>query len=309
MNRSYPRLRAALFAARAAGEFTEALAIAREAHDRYPSRHARTFYWQACILCLSGNDPEGIGMLEQGLVEGVWYNPRLLESDPDLSTLRSAFEFTEILAESTRRGAESQAVARPECLVVGPATAVWEPRWILALHQSGQSARECAESWTPLVNEGWTVVVPQSSQVYDSGTFCWDDTERARAEVRAHIEDCVGKRGMDANGLVIAGASQGAPLSLEIAHEMAVPWLCVIPGFRVGYDLAPLLGMPSRLKGAFLVGEEDSHTARTVRIAETLVSAGASVRTFVMPRVGHELPEDFIDYARAALSFLLDRDL
>jgi predicted esterase len=106
---------------------------------------------------------------------------------------------------------------------------------------------------------------------------------------------------MNPDGLVLAGSSQGAPLALEIAHETGVPWLCVIPGFPAGYDLGPLLGTPASLNGAFLVGEKDPLSARTLRIAEALRSAGAIVRTLVMPGVGHELPEDFSPYAREAL--------
>jgi predicted esterase len=143
------------------------------------------------------------------------------------------------------------------------------------------------------VNEGWTLIIPQSSQVYDSMGFCWDDMDLARHELRNHLDDSRRKRGIDTDGMVIAGASQGGRLALELAHESGVPWLCAIPAFPAGYDVAPLIGVPAHTRGAFLLGERDAAGVNARRVIRALESGGVHVMVRTLKDVGHDLPEDF----------------
>jgi predicted esterase len=143
------------------------------------------------------------------------------------------------------------------------------------------------------VNEGWTLIVPQSSQVYDSMGFCWDDMGLAMQELRNHLDDSRRKRGIDTDGMVIAGASQGGRLALELAHEAGVPWLCVIPAFPDRYDVAPLIGVPTHTRGAFLLGERDAASVNAQRVIRAFESGGVQVVARTMKDVGHDLPEDF----------------
>jgi predicted esterase len=143
------------------------------------------------------------------------------------------------------------------------------------------------------VNEGWTLIVPQSSQVHDSMSFCWDDMDLARQELRSHLDDCRRKRGIEMDGMVVAGASQGGRLALELAYETGVPWLCAIPSFPAGYDVAPLIAVPAHTRGVFLLGEHDAASVNARRVISALESGGVHVVARTMKDVGHDLPVDF----------------
>jgi predicted esterase len=178
-----------------------------------------------------------------------------------------------------------------ECLFISPSTATWSPRTLFVIHGHGDTARRFLGPWLPLVNDGWSIVVPQLSG---------DDKERALAELRQHLDDCRRKRGIDSEGMIVAGASEGAPLAIDIAREAGLPWLCLIPLFPSGYDL----GMPPQTPGAFLLGELDGANKRTQRMIDTLRMAGATVHVRTMPGIGHDFPPDFAEQATSLLDAL-----
>jgi predicted esterase len=194
--------------------------------------------------------------------------------------------------------------ARPLCLVISPSTALWDQQTLVLLHGRGDTARRCAEAWRPLVDEGWTLVVPQSTQPWDDGNWCWDDPDLARREIHSHLEESRTRRGLDPARMVMAGAAEGAVLAMEIAHEAGLPWLCVIPAFPPRYDIAPFAGLPGHARGIFLLGESDPGNPGARPVIAALEASGAAVTTRFMPAVGHGLPADFPRHASDALRAL-----
>ena len=294
-----------LLRAHDAGDFAAGLEIARAAHGECPEMHVKTWFWKACMLSLLGDQAGAVSTLRAGLVEGHWWGPSQLDGDADLDPIRGSPGFKEIRGECAERFARKRAVSRPECLVLAPSSATWEPRSLFLIHRKGDTASGFAAHWGDLVNEGWTLIVPQSSQVHDSMGFCWDDMDLARQELRTHLDDSRRKRGIESDGMVFAGASQGARLALELAHEAGVPWLCVIPSFPAGYDVAPMTGVPTHTRGAFLVGDRDSAAANARRVIRALESGGVHIATGTMKDAGHDLPEGLAAQAADMLRALM----
>ncbi len=261
----------------------------------------RTWYREACLLSLRGDLSGALAALRAGLEEGAWYNPEALETDPGLVAARSLPEMEGILRESADRRERRRAAARPQCLVLSPASALWDQQTVLVLHRRGDSARATAERWRPLVDEGWTLVVAQSSQPWDSAGWCWEDAGKARREIRAHLEECRTRRGLDPSRIVVAGVSDGAPLAAEAASEAGLPWLCVTPAFPAGYDAAPLAGVPRHTRCAFILGADDPANSRARPVIAALEAAGAFIRTRTMAGAGDELPADFAVHASEVL--------
>ena len=241
-------------------------------------------YEQARGLGRQGRAAEALAELRAGLDEGAWYNPEALVREPDLAAVRP--ELAPILHECEERRRRRRAAARPLCLVLSPSGALWDQQTLLLLHGRGDSARSFAERWRPLVDEGWTLVVPQSSQPWDSASWCWDDTDAARQEIRAHLEDCRTKRGLDPARMVLAGVFQGGRLAVELAAEAGMPWLCVDPEFPRDYDFAPLTAVPGSVRGLLLL----SSPQRSVPGVEALSFPG--------------FEQDFAAHASKALGLL-----
>jgi predicted esterase len=302
--RRFELARSALMQAYKARDYNAGLRIALSAHERYPFRHVTTWYWQACMQSMRGDLDEAVGALRTGLGEGHWWSPSMLAEEGDFDPVREMPGFLEVRDECDRRFREKAAVARPECLLLTPSTATWSPQTLLVIHGYGDTAHELVEHWRALVDYGWALVVPQSSLPSDSDGFCWDDGERALTEIRQHLEDCRRKRGMDPDGMVIAGVSQGAPLAMQIALEAGLPWLCAIPWFPAHFDASPFVAVPTRTAGAFILGERDDANRSSRSVIGALEAGGVNVSVQTMKGVGHEISPDFGALAGSLLRLL-----
>jgi hypothetical protein len=242
------------------------------------------WYTRARQLGREGRAADALAELRAGLAAGAWYNPEALVTEPDLASVRS--HLAPILHECDERRRLRRAETRPLCLVLSPSGALWDQQTLFLLHVRGDTARGFTNLWRPLVDEGWTLVVPQSSQPLDSASWCWDDLEAARREVMAHLEDCRTKRGLDPARIVVAGAGQGGRLAAEVGAETGMPWLCVDPDFPRDYDYRLLNSVPGSTRGVFLLS------------GASLPVPGMEVRTF--PGIG----PDFARHAAEALRLL-----
>ena len=190
-------------------------------------------------------------------------------------------------------------------MILAPATATWAPRSLFLIHRNGDTAAGFSRYWRPLVDEGWTLIVPQSSRACADSGFCWQDTEDALRELRGHLEECQRRRGLGADGMIVAGASEGARLALEIAGEAGLPWLCVTPTLAAPFDARPLSAVPSRTRGAFLLGGQAGPRDHTRMLIRDLESSGVDIAVRVMEWVDDELPEDFASVAAEVLRPLI----
>jgi hypothetical protein len=191
------------------------------------------------------------------------------------------------------------------CLILAPATATWAPRSLFLIHRNGDTASGFSRHWRPLVDEGWTLIVPQSSRPCAGAGFCWENTETARQELHDHLEECQRKRGLGADGMIVAGAAEGARLALEIAGEAGLPWLCVTPSLPAPFDARPLTAVPSRTRGAFLLGGDHGGRDHTRALIRDLESSGVDVTIRVMEWARNDLPEDFAHVAAEMLRPLI----
>jgi predicted esterase len=306
MGLPFEQIRSALFTAYESGRFADALVHAEAAHAAWPAHHADTFYWRACLLSLLDRPDEAVLALGEALEGGLWWSPAMLDEENDLAAVRYRPDFSAIRARCAGRWEEARAAARPHSIIIAPSSALWEPRSLLFLHWWGGSARESAARWQGLVDQGWTLVAAQSSQPCSPQRFCWDDREAALREVRGQLEHAYRERAVPADGMVLAGASQGAAIAIEAAAEAGLPWLAVIPTLPRDLDLSRLPGVPHRTRGAFLLGADDPATARAVSAAEMLKAGGGRVSVRIVPGVGHDQVPAMVPVAAELLRWLVD---
>jgi hypothetical protein len=190
-------------------------------------------------------------------------------------------------------------VSGPHVFVLSPAGAVWEQRWLLVAHDRGETALSAAARWRPLVDEGWTLVAVQSSQVSDSAGFCWDDAGRGQVEILARLEECRRIRALDPAGAVIAGVGQGAGPAQAAALEAGLPWLCVVASVTAdlleGISGPALPGAP----GAFLTGAP-------VTAERLSLCAARNVLVQQLPGFAGDLPDGFASAAADILRRFVD---
>lgn len=287
-----------------AREYRKALRGVRAAHAEHPEAHGKTFFWIACLQSLLGAQADAVEALEDGLAEGLWWGPKTLDEEHDLDPVRSVPQFLEVRAECALRHRRARAEAQPECMAVRPPPGT-EPRGVLmAVHWRGDNSVDFLSRFRHLADrEGWILLLPQSSQPVDRGTFGWDDAERGREELSAHWDEFFAMEGRTFPRRIVAGASQGGRLAFELAQRKAVPYLAMIPSFPRGYKPAP--GPTGTFtRGVFLLGEKDPANARTWSVYEELEAAGADVSVRTMKGTGHDFAPDFTGILGEALADL-----
>jgi hypothetical protein len=95
--------------------------------------------------------------------------------------------------------------------VLSPATSLWDQQTLLVIHGPGVVPRGVLAAWSPLTDEGWTLVFLR-----------WDTA----GQLREDLQDCR-RRGLDPDRIVLAGVAEGAPYALELAGETGRPCVCV----------------------------------------------------------------------------------
>ena len=94
--------------------------------------------------------------------------------------------------------------------VFSPATALWDQQTMFVVHRPGKPPADLVARWSPLTDQGWTLVFPGWS---------------TPADLRQGLEECRTRRGLDRSRVVIVGVSEGGPAALQLASEVGLPCL------------------------------------------------------------------------------------
>jgi predicted esterase len=292
-----------------AGDYATALEVARVAAADFPDEAARTTYWIACLLSLLGAPERGLETLEDGARRGLWWAPQMLEADPDLEPMRADDRFRAIV-ESGRR-AQASAAARPPVEPIVRLPASGQPRAALVmLHARGQRAQDVVEPFAAATDV--LLVAPYSTQPFDTRDSCWDEPQRAEADVQRAVESTLA--GEVDLPLVVAGFSQGAALAVFLAAvgrlRGLVGCLAVAPSAAWARELIGSETPSARgLRFALIIGDLDQRLDDCRRFAEELRAGGAEVRLDVVAGLGHDYPVDFRQRLPAIMDWLLSDEL
>jgi predicted esterase len=299
--------RARILAAYAAGEYEAALDFTRAASLDFPDEDARTTYWSACLLARLHQADAALETLEAGVRRGLWWAPQTLETDPDFEALRAAERFRTVVDVSRRVQAEAAALPPREPILRSPPAG--RPRaLVVALHGRGQSAEDMVEPWAAASEV--LLVVPHSTQPFDPRTGCWDDPQRAEADVRRATESVAAVQGAGHLPLVVAGFSQGAGLALYLAARRRLPDLvgcvAVAPTAAWSRDLIGTGALSiGRLRFALLMGSRDPRVDDGRQLAEQLRSGGADVQLEIVKGLGHDYPPSFGGWLPSAVDWVM----
>ncbi len=282
----------------AAGNPCAALELVRDAGDITPYV-ASTSRLIVSLHCLCGDLEGGEDELEQALEQGRWWHADLWRNLSWFSDLRGRPRFEQLM----RRSMELREAALAE-LVVAPRPIAYvlrqgEPRSVLLLLHGGQSmVRGFSRPWHSIIDDGWLIIAPQSSQQTTSdGVYGWPDRELAREEISASFNAALHKH-PDAMGLPVflGGGSTGG----ELAIGMALPsdqvasegFVVVAPCLR---DVDALTPPAARLAGSMIVGEWDPWLDRAVELDRRRAAADIDSELELVPRMGHLtlFPPDF----------------
>jgi enterochelin esterase-like enzyme len=308
-----------------ARKYQEAIAVAFQAENRFPERHAKTSYWISCLKSRLGESEEAIQALEEASKKGVWWPDQALLMEPDLEPLQGRPEFKAIVAESQRLKQRALSTAKPGVMVLTPRDSSPEERHplIIALTMRVGHPGDFAEHWNGALNQEFLLAVPHSSQPISSEEYCWDDPERSERDVAWAYKQIRDKYNVDPDKVIVAGFSQGAALALYLILNRTFPcrgFIAVAMSDWVAPEDKPasqrdrpseafasfIRGKDVRgLKGVVIMGEKDAFLSKIKMLLEEMVDRGFNCKIEVVQNLGHEFPVDFERRLESATNFLL----
>lgn len=307
---SFNELHAEVERLREAGEPSSALDLATRSEPLFPPQAALTRMLRIELLAMMGRAPEAIDLLREGLDRGYRYRGRWLRHER-FAGLASQPDFGALVERSDTQYERDQADARPDLSTFVPREgAGHELPVLIALHGNNRTMQDTAPSWQSVVQAGWVLVVPQSSEIATTpGFFVWNDRERAAKDLEAHVATLRSRLAIDPSRFVLGGFSMGARLALEIGLSARFPTtkILAIATWLPDFDALAQLLEPSAMRDSrvyVVVGRHDaSGYEGAVRLVDRLRAVGASADIEIHD-AGHEEPPDMPATLHRALEFL-----
>jgi predicted esterase len=293
-------------------DYAEALDLLTREAARYPQQGVM-YNWKMCLAARVGKPSQAIQAFQEALDHGYSYPQRLLREDEDLASLQGLPEYEELATLSEQRFAQVQATTKPELLVIPANEASTAPSPLLiGLHGNSQSAKLAADDWRPLHAKGWTLALPQSSELLTSDAYMWNDFERGAAEVEAVTGKLIGEPTIDPGRIIIGGFSAGGGLAIKLAVTGRIPargFLVVGPYLRDLDTLEPYLATAreNQVKGYIIMGLQEPPEGQDLmqKTAAFLTEHGIPCEVERHPELAHAFPADFGASLQKALAFLL----
>jgi len=297
----------AMMAFYADARYADALNVTEQLAVEFPDEIATTSFWRVCLLSRMGKIDEALKAMSNALEGGMWWSEWQLRRDEDLTPLQGSPAFEAMVAECRARQAAAQRDSKPEVSVHLPGGDGPHPL-LIALHGRGSGPDRDFRYWEPVLQMGWVLAMPQSSQLGSPNTFIWDDAARAQEEIAAHYENLRERYPMDPQRVILAGFSQGAGLAIRICLRGLIPargFLAVVPGRIATEDLDEAIRSARGKRGYLVVGDRDPRYETSAQIHALLNRNGIPCEMEDHPEMGHEFPRNFDQSILSAMRFLM----
>jgi dienelactone hydrolase len=293
--------------------YAEALDLIDREADRFPGYRARIQYWRACFHSMQGQTGAALAALDDGLKDGLWFSELWLRGDSDLEALQGMPEFERIAAESRKRqdAAEGEVAPSREMIDLDISTEAPAPL-LVALHGNNSNATVTAPYWQAAAEQGWRVLLPNSTQLGGpEGERVWDNRERSAREVRQHFDEVIAQHPFDTDQVIVGGFSMGAHMATWLALNETLPvtgFIAVGPWY--GGDMAPWDALVKEaakreLRAYLIIGDDDRGCYEgTLAMADLLKANGIPCQLKVYAGMRHVYPDDFAGTLPEALRFL-----
>lgn len=297
--KTYPEMRKEVGRLYEEGRFADAAAILDKAVVAFPD-HLRANTINLALMRVRLGEPDrAVEALKLGLSKGIWYGTYDFFAEV-WAPLKAHPGFAAVEAESESRRAEAEKHVRPRLDVVVPTGAAAGARLplFIALHGGGENVDAFKPHWTsPLLEQGFVVAYPQSSQLVAPDGFDWmQDVPRTLRELRLVYDGLLRDYPVDPARVAVGGFSSGGAAALEVVLTEAFPvaaFVSLCPPKPPDFTADRLAAAAARgVKGTLLTSERDGRLAAQREMAEAMRGAGLLLDFVVTPDLGHWYPDD-----------------
>lgn len=257
------------------------------------------------LAAAAGKKQEAMAIMREAIeLKGYWYSYEYLQADDDLDLLRKEADFEKWLQLCKDREEAARGQQESKVLLLGNEGQA-KPTF-LVLHGDQENLEIAKPYWEQVVEEGFLLVLQQSSQIEFSHGYNWSDVHQGVAEVGTYAE-ALQAEGLMGLPLWIGAFSAGCNVALRAMLDGAIeadhfvfmaPWLPDLDAWKP--ELVKL--KEKGVTGHILVGDQDCDCQEGAeQLAALLTELGMEVTFDLIEDLNHDYPKDFSDRMRAWL--------
>lgn len=287
-----------------AEKYQETMNMDKSIVKEFPELKTATYYSMIATASKIKDYELSCKLLKEVLDEGGWYSELILRQSPSLNPLQGMPEFEDLVKLSVRR---SKQPSKSDNITVIPDNADLPYPLMLSLHGGGGFIEDEYESWKTIVDQGYILGIPRSTNLYWSGmdSAYWPDYISSVNDIKNYIDTINVNNIIDTNRLFLGGFSQGGGVAVQIALTGDIP----VRGFVVVAPGGGMMDEPDKwqslidnannrdLRGMIIRGTEDLAIPRekVQDFVKTLIEGGINCQFLEYPGLGHWYPTDMVD--------------
>lgn len=290
--------------------YTQAHKMLVDVEVDFPEKRHLIRNYQVRVLAQQGEVEAAIHCFEKSLTDGYWFAGHWMNpDDPDFSNIAHLPKFTALRNESLCLLEEARAKSTPELHLYPPPKISEKVSLLYVLHGNNSNAQESYEQWQSVIERGWLLATPQSSQLMGPHAYVWNDRAIAENETRQHVATITSQ--FDVDRIVVGGFSRGAGFGIVAIFSDIIPsnaFIGVTPVFPdIGDAIEPHIERAKQtgVCGYVVAGAKDFRYLPTIEdLTETLSLYDIPHQYNVFPDLAHDYPPNFPDTIADALRYL-----
>ncbi|MHA1968883.1 MAG: alpha/beta hydrolase [Candidatus Hodarchaeales archaeon] len=215
-----------------AEKYQEAINIDKNLVIEFPELKTVTYYSMIATASKMKDYELSCKLIKEILDGGGWYSELILRQSPSLSPLQGIPEFEDLVKISVNR---SKQPSENTNITVIPDNIDPPYPFVLSLHGGGGFVEDEHQSWKQIVDQGYLLGIPRSTNLYWSGidSAYWPDYKSSLEFIQSYIDSINGDKIIDTNRFFLGGFSQGGGVAVQIALTGDIPvrgFVVVAPG-------------------------------------------------------------------------------
>ncbi|MCD4646043.1 alpha/beta hydrolase [Bacillus mycoides] len=267
---------------------------------------AQIYNFKYALESAAGLEEEALHLMKKAIIEnGFWYGSDYLISDDDLKPLHKFEEFHRMVQLCKER---EELAKKSEQADVKYKYSKQTENLLITLHGDQENIQIIEPYWNSVMEQGFMLALPQSSQIQFSDGYVWDNIERGRDELKGHYNKI--KVNKTFGNIIIGGFSAGARVALHsmLQGEIEVngfifvaPWL---PEMEEWEEMIGILHDKS-IKGYIICGDQDEDCFEgTQQFVTLLKDKNIEHKYKVVPNLNHDYPHNFDELLKEAIEYI-----
>ncbi|QWH60591.1 alpha/beta hydrolase [Bacillus mycoides] len=267
---------------------------------------AQIYNFKYALASAAGLEEEALHLMKKAIIEnGFWYGSEYLISDDDLKPLHKFEEFHRMVQLCKER---EELAKKSEQADVKYKYSKQTENLLITLHGDQENIQIIEPYWNSVMEQGFMLALPQSSQIQFSDGYVWDNIERGRDELKGHYNKI--KVNKTFGNIIIGGFSAGVRVALHsmLQGEIEVngfifvaPWL---PEMEEWEEMIGILHDKS-IKGYIICGDQDEDCFEgTQQFVTLLKDKNIEHKYKVVPNLNHDYPHNFDELLKEAIEYI-----